>query len=87
MEGILSDNDLDTAWHDSVERLLRGLEPEIDRSTVRKAFAVLRSKWQTGDDTVNAENMSLYLGVSEADCKRIIEYYESQHLCTKYKLI
>lgn len=86
MENSSSDVDSDHSWNVSVEGLCRALEPQISRKTVRSAFAVLKQKWQADDETVDVKSMALYLNVSEQDAKKIIEHYESQHFCTKFKL-
>lgn len=86
METCRGNDDSDTSWNDSVEGLCRALEPQISRKTVRSAFAVLKQKWQADDETVDIKSMALYLNVSEQDAKKIIEHYESQHFCTKFKL-
>lgn len=86
METCRSSDDSDTSWNDSVERLCRALEPEISRKVVRSAFEVLKQKWQNDDETVDVKNMALYLSVSEESAKKIIEHYESQHFCTKFKM-
>jgi len=86
MENSSSDADRDYSWDVSIESLCRALEPQISRKTVRSAFAVLKQKWQSDDETVDVKNMALYLNISEQDAKKIIEHYESQHFCTKFKL-
>jgi len=86
METYRSDSHCDHSWNDSIKRLHRGLEPEISASVVSKAFAALKVKWQTGDETVDVNNMAMYLNISQEHSKKIIDYYESQHFCTKFKL-
>lgn len=86
MENNSSDVDSNHSWNVSIEGLCSALEPGISRKTVRSAFAVLKQKWQADDETVDVKSMALYLNVSEQDAKKIIEHYESQHFCTKFKL-
>ena len=86
METCRSNDDRNDSWHADIERLYRGLEPDISFHMVRKAFTALKQKWQTGDETINVSNMALYLNTSECNAQKIIDYYESQHLCTKFKL-
>ena len=86
LENSRSDDNSNNSWNDSVERLCRALEPQVSRKTVRSAFAVLKQKWQADGETVDIKSMAIYLNVSEQDAKKIIEHYESQHFCTKFKL-
>ena len=86
MENSRSDADSDHSWNVSIEGLCRSLEPEISRKVVRSAFAVLKQKWQNDDETVDVKSMALWLDISEENAKKIIEHYESQHFCTKFKM-
>ena len=86
LENSRSDDNSNNSWTVSIERLCRALEPEISRKLVRQAFEVLKQKWQNDDETVDVKNMALYLSVSEESAKKIIEHYESQHFCTKFKM-
>lgn len=76
----------DLSWAAATERLYRALEPEITRHTMIKACRALQIKWQSDDDTVNIDNMALYLLVTRDQAARIIEHYNSQTLCTKFKI-
>lgn len=86
MENSRSRDDNNDSWAVSIDSLCRALEPEISRRDVKKAFGVLKLKWQTGDETIDINSMALFLNVSEEKSKKIIEHYESQHFCTKFKL-
>ena len=86
METCRSSDDSNHSWNDSVERLCRALEPEISRKVVRSAFEVLKQKWQNDDETVDVKSMASWLDIPEKDAKKIIEHYESQHFCTKFKM-
>jgi DnaJ-domain-containing protein 1 len=86
MENSRSRDDNNDSWAASVESLCRVLEPEISRRDVKKAFGALKQKWQNDDETVDLKSMALWLDISEEKAKKIIEHYESQHFCTKFKL-
>lgn len=86
LENSRNDDDSNHSWNDSVERLCRALEPEISRKVVRSAFEVLKQKWQNDDETVDVKNMASWLDIPEQSAKKIIEHYESQHFCTKFKM-
>lgn len=84
---ISSDSSIgDALWVSATERVYRALEPEITRHTMIKACRALQIKWQSDDDTVNIENMASYLLVTTSQAERIIEHYNSQTLCTKFKI-
>ena len=86
MENSGSDSHCDDGWHDSIERLHRALEPEVPRKIVEKAFGILKLKWQTNDETIDIKNMADFLSINEKLADKIINHYESQHFCIKFKL-
>lgn len=86
MENISSSGHRNDDWVDSVERLHRALEPEVPRKIVEKAFGVLKLKWQTNDEAIDIKNMADFLSISEKLAEKIINHYESQHFCIKFKL-
>ena len=86
LENSRSDDNSNNPWTVSVEGLCRALEPEISRKVVRQAFEVLKQKWQNDDETVDVKSMALWLDIPEQNAKKIVEHYESQHFCTKFKM-
>lgn len=86
MEVNRSSSHSDTIWHDSIERLHRALEPDIAARTVKTAFELLWQKWWRDDDTIDADNMAKFLNITTDQAEKIVQHYESNKLCTKFKI-
>lgn len=58
----------------------------IDSQLVKSVCSKLKAKWMKGEEQVNISAMCDYYKIDELTARKIISWYESQLLCTKFKI-